>query len=275
MHKDFEKLRSLYMKYDSLISSGEDVVSDLRREINNHELSYLRDAIIPKVAMLLGRETRELRCEIDCSLQASNGKVEYSFCTDNSPMVRDVISKIEPLDLEEFSSNQHAYPDLLDKISSTMERLSVLSAEIDNCRTVLINCINQLKEVPIKLSDPPERKIKVSGETAELGKEVDKTEKILFCRSLVCNAKGKLLPNRNIIILKGSILRTDVTPTYGPKAFRAQLLDRYCTLTKAGYVALQDLPEMSVSGASGLCLGRSSNGNVDWKDEYGNKLADL
>lgn len=269
MASDIDKLRSLYIKYDTLAASGDDVVADLRKEINNLELSVLRDTILPKVATLLYREASLLRCNIDCSLQSIDGKIEYSFCTDNSPLVRAIIPEDDKLDLESTNVGTPLNPEILSNLSSSLARLSQLSSEIETCKTEALKCISELKESASKIDRPTSPTIDdVPSSEAKVGK-------ILYCRSQTCDAKGRLLPNRDIIVLKGSILRTDATPTYRPKEFRADILARYCSLTDSGYIALRDLPPMSVSGASGLCLGRSSNGNVDWKDENGIRLADL
>ena len=269
MATDIDKLRSLYIKYDTLAVSGDDVVADLRKEINNLELSILRDSILPRVAKFLYKETSELRCNIDCSLQSIDGKIEYSFCTDNSPLVRASVSEDDNWDLISSSPGSLLNPEILKQLSSSLARLSELSSEIEDCKVEALNCVSQLQESTSKVEKP----------TSSIKEEVPSMEakdgRILYCRSQTCDAKGRLLPNRDIIVLKGSILRTYATPTYGPKDFRANILARYCSLTDNGYIVLRDLPPMSVSGASGLCLGRSSNGNVDWKDEHGTRLADL
>ena len=269
MASDIDHLRSLYIKSDTLAAAGDDVVADLRKEINNLELSVLKDYILPKVATLLYKETSDLRCNIDCSLQSIDGKIEYSFCTDNSPLVRASVSEDDNLDLISSTPRTPLNTEILKQLSSSLTRLSELSSEIEYCKVEAQNCVSQLQESTSK----------VEKQTSSIIEEVPPMEakdgRILYCRSQTCDAKGRLLPNRDIIVLKGSILRTNATPTYGPKDFRADILAQYCSLTDNGYIALRDLPPMSVSGASGLCLGRSSNGNVDWKDEQGTRLADL
>lgn len=269
MASNIDKLRSLYIKYDALATSGDDVVADLRKEINNLELSVLRDYILPKVATLLYKETSYLRCNIDCSLQSIDGKIEYSFCTDNSPLVRATISGDDKSDLDSTNVGSAPNTELLSKLSSSIARLSELSSEIETCKAEALRYISQLQETAPIIKNPTSP---IDGDVISSDVEVGK---ILYCRSQTCNAIGRYLPNRDIIILKGSLLRTEVTPTYRPKEFRADILARFCSLTDNGYIALSDLPPMSVSGASGLCLGRSSNGNVDWKDEHGIRLADL
>lgn len=270
MASDIDRLRHLYIKYDSLSASGDDVVADLRKEINNLELAILRDSIIPKVAGVLQKEATVLRCSIDCNIQSAGGKIEYSFCTDNSPLVRATLKEENNSDY--VAPTRYINPinsDVLNKLSSSIVRLSELTSQIEECKAEALKCITELKE---KTSTQEERTSPAieKSHLAEIG-----SDKILYCRSKTCNALGRLIPNGEIIILKGSLLREDTTTTYGPKEYRADLLEKYCSLTENGYMVLSDLPPMSVSGASGLCLGRSSNGNVDWKDEHGFRLGDL
>lgn len=269
MASNIEKLRALYIKYDSLVASGNDVVADLCKEINNLELSILREVIIPKVAKLLCKETSELRCNIDCNLQSVDGKIEYSFCTENSPLVRASVSENDNMIPNSVFSTDNMNPEILNNLSSSISRISELSAEIELCKTNALKYISQLQEASSRTIMEASQNID-EAHSHQVSKDI-----ILYCRSKACNAKGRLLQNRDIIILKGSVLRSDITPTYGPKKSRAEILARYCTLTKNGYMVLKDLPPMSVSGASGLCLGRSSNGNFDWKDENGTRLVDL
>ena len=126
MATDIDKLLSLYIKYDTLAASGDDVVADLLKEINNLELAILRDSIFPRVAKFLYKETSKLRCNIDCSLQSIDGKIEYSFCTNNSPLVRASISEEDNLDLISSTLATPLNPKVLKQLSSTLARLSEL-----------------------------------------------------------------------------------------------------------------------------------------------------
>ena len=69
MAYEIDKLRSLYLKYDTLSASGDDVVADLRKEINNPELAYLKNQVSPQVAQFMASKIKNLRCRIDSSLQ--------------------------------------------------------------------------------------------------------------------------------------------------------------------------------------------------------------
>lgn len=57
-----DKLRSLYKQYDTLAASGEDVVADLHKEINNLELAYLKEQVLPQVAQFIASKVCSLRC---------------------------------------------------------------------------------------------------------------------------------------------------------------------------------------------------------------------
>lgn len=88
------RLKKLYAELDKLSSSGEDVVADLRKEINNLELAYLKETVFPEVYDLFAARIKDLRCDIDCSVQFSGeeGRVNYCFCTSGTMvMVQDSI----------------------------------------------------------------------------------------------------------------------------------------------------------------------------------------
>jgi len=88
-----DKLQSLYQQLDTLTSAGEDVVADIRKEINNLELTYLKEEILPQVVASLGVKIKNLRCGLDCSIQFDEeGVINYSFCTTGSMlMIKDSV----------------------------------------------------------------------------------------------------------------------------------------------------------------------------------------
>lgn len=93
-----------------------------------------------------------------------------------------------------------------------------------------------------------------------------------YISTIGCNAVGRLQSDGKIVILKGSILREDVTPTFKRVEFRNGILKDYCEKIEGGYRTHKDLPPMSPSAASGLVQGRSSNGKRDWLDINGKPL---
>lgn len=130
---------------------------------------------------------------------------------------------------------------------------------------------------PIQTTKPKEEHA-ASTKQKESPKVMPEDEGITFVgrfyiNTVGCNAEAKLLSNGKMIILKGSYLREEVTPTFERKEYRQQIIDRYCTLTSEGYLVNEDLPPMSPSGSSGLIQGRSSNGKRDWLDAEGKQLS--
>lgn len=82
MNPELQRILSKYAELDRLADSGEDVVADLRKEINNLELAYLKDTVLPKVAKTFGGLVDGLRCDIDGNLTRYQDKnVEYAFGT--------------------------------------------------------------------------------------------------------------------------------------------------------------------------------------------------
>lgn len=87
------KLQNLYSDLDRLKSSGEDVVADIRAEINNLELEYLKEKVIPQIARALAEKISGLHCEIDFSLQFNGeSKIDYSlFTSSSSVLIRETL----------------------------------------------------------------------------------------------------------------------------------------------------------------------------------------
>lgn len=106
MIPEISKLKTLYQQLDRQRAAGEDVVADLKKEINNLELAYLKEQVLPQVAQFMASKVRGLRCGIDSSFQFDGDQsINYSFCTSGSMLfVKDSldvnsvsgISKITP-----------------------------------------------------------------------------------------------------------------------------------------------------------------------------------
>lgn len=80
-----DKLKRMYKSLEELQSSGEDVVRDLKKEINNTELEYLKEEVYPDIIKLFAHRLQDIRCQIDMSLQFDGDtKIDYSYCTSNS-----------------------------------------------------------------------------------------------------------------------------------------------------------------------------------------------
>lgn len=103
--------------------------------------------------------------------------------------------------------------------------------------------------------------------------EVERTDSIFYIDGSEWSGMGQLTTDGRIIILKDSVLRANTTNTYSAHKIRNEVIEKYCTPTEKGYLVEEDLPPMSPSTSSGLILGRSSNGKVEWKDASRNTLA--
>lgn len=94
-----------------------------------------------------------------------------------------------------------------------------------------------------------------------------------YISTIGCNAVGRLQSDGKIVILRGSILREDVTSSFKRMEFRNNILRDYCEKIEGGYRTKTELPPLSPSAASGLVQGRSSNGKRDWLDIDGKPLS--
>lgn len=94
MDPEIIKLKTLYQQLDRQQAAGDDVVADLKKEINNLELAYLKQHVLPQVAQYLASKVRDLRCGIDTNFQFDGeNSINYSFCTSNSMLfVTDTLS---------------------------------------------------------------------------------------------------------------------------------------------------------------------------------------
>lgn len=128
MASEIGKLKTLYIELDRLQSAGEDVVAELKKEINNLELSYLKENVFPQVAKYLASKVRDLRCGIDSSFQFdAEGKISFSFCTSESMLlVKDTldIDSIPYSSQTTFSSQVASSIANETKVSSASTRLS-------------------------------------------------------------------------------------------------------------------------------------------------------
>lgn len=77
---------------------------------------------------------------------------------------------------------------------------------------------------------------------------------------------------KQLVLLKGSIIASVVVNSYKSLAAREKFINDHCKTEKGQIVLQHDVAMDSPSGASGIVLGRPSNGWDDWKDADGNKL---
>lgn len=69
------------------------------------------------------------------------------------------------------------------------------------------------------------------------------------------------------VVLKGSIIRREHTPTCPKSALKKR--EQHKDAINADMILLEDIPFDSPSGAAAFVLGRSANGNMEWKTEEG------
>ncbi len=87
------------------------------------------------------------------------------------------------------------------------------------------------------------------------------------------NGTGYYDENSNqFVLVKGCIVANQVVASFKSSASRQKFIDEHCKVEKGQIVLLHDVPMDSPSGASGIILGRPSNGWDDWKDADDNKL---
>ena len=98
----------------------------------------------------------------------------------------------------------------------------------------------------------------------------------LFCKGSGANAKG-FISNGGFTVVKGSAVSTHTVPSMEVHAKSMHKLRNLMEEEKilADGVFTKDYEFTSPSAASTVVLGRSSNGNVDWKTAEGIKLKDL
>lgn len=77
------------------------------------------------------------------------------------------------------------------------------------------------------------------------------------------------------ILMKGSVLANEVVKSYKSVSTRNKFIADNCKTDKGQIVLVKDTLMDSPSGASGIVLGRPSNGWDDWKDDEGRKLGEI
>lgn len=95
MTPEISKMKTLYQQLDRQQAAGEDVVADLKKEINNLELTYLKEYVFPQVAKFMASKVNGLRCAVDSSFQFDGEEnINYSFCTSGSMLLLKIALKL-------------------------------------------------------------------------------------------------------------------------------------------------------------------------------------
>ena len=98
---DYKRIEELYTTLSSIENSGDDVLSDIKKEINNEELLLLKDEIMPYLAKSIALSLQKLKCQMDVSIQYDgSGNLSYSFCKSGSSAL--VRGNVKPEDLLDF-----------------------------------------------------------------------------------------------------------------------------------------------------------------------------
>ena len=80
---------------------------------------------------------------------------------------------------------------------------------------------------------------------------------------------------KQFVLVKGSVIASEVVSSFKATAARQKFIKEHCKIDKGRVVLQHNVPMDSPSGASGIILGRPSNGWDDWKDSDGNKLGSV
>ncbi len=91
-------------------------------------------------------------------------------------------------------------------------------------------------------------------------------------KGIVAKGYPLLDGTKSFIVLKGSLLNVEVTPSFSLKKQREKVLESCVLKSKDAYELCEDYVFTSPSSASGVCNGYSSNGFEDWKLEDGTTL---
>lgn len=81
--------------------------------------------------------------------------------------------------------------------------------------------------------------------------------------------------SKQFVLVKGSVIASEVVSSFKATAARQKFIKEHCKTDKGRIVLQHNVPMDSPSGASGIILGRPSNGWDDWKDSDGNKLGSV
>ena len=163
---DISKLKELYASLDRHTGAGEDVVADIRQEINNLELQYLKDDVFPELMRLLAARTSGLRCTIDMSLQFDGEHtLDYSFCKSGSSLfIR-----------EKFEC--HADENIDSQIESSPEE-KIENEETSTTKSTILlpsnTSMSPAGQASIRIVEYSEKAIAVYGETRQYAEQFKK-----------------------------------------------------------------------------------------------------
>ena len=125
-----------------------------------------------------------------------------------------------------------------------------------------------------KVGEGAEKLERGTAAAATLHENAEPARPIFYAKRKGIVAKGYPLLDgtKSFVVLKGSLLNVEVTPSFSLKKQREKVLESCVLKSKDAYELCEDYVFTSPSSASGVCNGFSSNGFEDWKLEDGTTL---
>ncbi len=96
-------------------------------------------------------------------------------------------------------------------------------------------------------------------------------EHLFYTKGRGCDAKG-FYNTSGFTVLKDSVIAQSATPSFSWVEEREKIIKEYSVLDNGKLIMTSDKTFTSPSTAACFCLGRSSNGWIEWKDNDGNTL---
>lgn len=100
----------------------------------------------------------------------------------------------------------------------------------------------------------------------------------IFCLNSIkgCQARGYYDEvTQHFVVMKGSVMSTEVSPSYKTKNFRTKIIREYCTEIDGKIVLQTDTDFNTPSLAAGVFLGTPVNGWLCWKTQEGKTLDEV
>ena len=125
-----------------------------------------------------------------------------------------------------------------------------------------------------KVGEGAEKLEKGTATAATLHENAEPARPIFYAKRKGIVAKGYPLLDgtKSFVVLKGSLLNVEVTPSFDFLKQREKVLESCVLKDKDAYELSEDYVFKAPSTACAVCLGRSSNGNTEWKLENGTTL---
>ena len=125
-----------------------------------------------------------------------------------------------------------------------------------------------------KVGEGAEKLERGTAAAATLHENAEPARPIFYAKRKGIVAKGYPLLDgtKSFVVLKGSLLNVEVTPSFDFLKQREKVLESCVLKDKDAYELSKDHVFKAPSTACAVCLGRNSNGNTEWKLEDGTTL---